>query len=638
VARRAWDEALETLTVADREETLSPQDLELLADAAWWAGRPDESVQALERAFAGYVDSDMPTRAATVASLLAYLATRRLAFSIASGWRAKATRLLEGQPESGALAFLKLLDLVEALMHHGDLELAIRIADETIDIARRTGNRDAEIQAIVFKGAALVSSGLWREGLALVDEASASALSGDLSLRSASDVYCTTIAACRSLADFGRAGEWTEEANRWMSEHSVGGYPGVCKVHRAELKRLKGSWGEAEEEARSACQELERYHILDGVGFAHGEVGEIRLLMGDLAGAEQAFNSAFEFGFEPQPGLALLMLARGQAEEAAHTLARALARGEGNQQRDLLTRARLLPAQVKVALATDDLETARAATAELESIAQEFDRPAFEATALTARGEIALHEGNPDAALPDLDRAWRLWRDLEFPYESARGRMLLGRAHLAVGEETVAQMELGAARSVFERLGAIPDLRQLNAISGQDPDRKRVTKSFLFTDIVTSTDLIGLIGDSAWESLLAWHDRELRSAFAEHGGVEANHTGDGFFVTFDRARDAIEAAVTVQRRLFEHRRQHGFSPSVRIGVHTGEATLDGSDYRGQTVHLAARVGGVADAEEIVISKSALEAAGQLGFPVSEGSPVELKGFTEPVQVHLVDWR
>jgi class 3 adenylate cyclase len=199
-------------------------------------------------------------------------------------------------------------------------------------------------------------------------------------------------------------------------------------------------------------------------------------------------------------------------------------------------------------------------------------------------------------------------------------------------------MELGAARSVFERLGAIPDLRQLNAISGQAPDRKRVTKSFLFTDIVTSTDLIGLIGDSAWESLLAWHDRELRSAFAEHGGVEANHTGDGFFVTFDRALDAIEAAVTVQRRLFEHRRQHGFSPSVRIGVHAGEATLDGGDYRGQTVHLAARVAGVADAEEIVISQSALEAAGQLGFPVSDASPVELKGFTEPVQVHLVDWR
>ena len=220
--------------------------------------------------------------------------------------------------------------------------------------------------------------------------------------------------------------------------------------------------------------------------------------------------------------------------------------------------------------------------------------------------------------------------------------MLLGQAHLGVGEETSARMELDAARSVFERLGATPDVLRVDKIAhGVDrpPEgRMRVTKTFMFTDIVTSTDLVGLIGDTAWESLLSWHDRELRSAFAAHSGVEVNHTGDGFFVTFDRVSDAVEAAVAIQRRLAEHRRQHGFAPSVRVGLHTAEATLDGNDYRGQGVHLAARVGAVAEGDEIVISQAALDPVESIPFPVTEGRVVELKGITDPVQVHTIGWR
>ena len=644
VSRRAWQEAWETLAEVDRDASLSPQDLELLADAAWWSGHPDDSIGALERAYAGYLESDMVIEAADVAVLLSYFAMRRLAFSIGGGWRAKAARLLEGLPESPVHAYIKMLDLAEALLHRDDIEAALQLADETLALARRTNNRDAENEALAFKGTALLSGGKWQEGLALIDEASASALSGNLSLRTASNVYCLTISACRSLADFGRAGEWTEEADRWMRQHSVGGYPGVCRVHRAELKRLKGAWSEAEEEARDACEELERYRIFDGVGLAHYEVGEIRLLMGDLSGAEAAFTRAYEVGFEPQPGMALLQLARGEVDEAARSLVRLLTEGAGNngRQRDLLARVRLLPAQVQVALAHDDVATAHDAAREMQAIAGDFDRPAFAAMASTAQGEIALHAGDFAEAVRGLDKAWRLWRDLEFPYETARARMLIGQAHLAGGEPALARMELGAARTIFERLGAAPDLRRVDELlQGLEPPsqpRARVTKTFMFTDIVTSTDLIGLIGDNAWEALLAWHDRELRAAFAALRGTEVNHTGDGFFVSFEQVADAVEAAVAIQRRLAEHRREHGFAPSVRIGLHTAEATVDGADYRGQGVHLAARVAAVASGEEIVISESAIEAAGTIPFPISEGREVELKGIKGPVRVHSVEWR
>ena len=640
--REAWEEAWKTLTEADGEEALSPADLELLADAAWWTAHPDESVDALERAFNGYVGADKPIDAARVAVLLAYLALRRLAGSVANGWRARAVRLLEGQPESTVHASLKVMDVFEAIGIRRDLDEGIAVAEEVLELARRTGNRDAESQAQVLKGYALLAKGDWTEGLALIDEATSVALSGDASLRSASDVYCVTISACRDVGDFGRAGEWTEEADRWMNRHSVGGYSGVCRVHRAELKRLKGNWTEAEQEALSACQELERYHMLDGVGHGQYEVGEIRLHMGDLAGAEAAFAMAYEHGVDPQPGLALLMLARGQADEAAKSLERSLAGGEDGLGADLIMRSRTLPAQVEVALTRGDLDTARIATEDLERVAEEYQRPAFEAVALTARGAVLLGEADHAGAIRELTKAGRLWREVGFPYEGAKARVLLGEAYLGAGDESQARMELGAARSVFEKLGAALDLRRLDSIifglGGAEAERSRVTKTFMFTDIVTSTDLVSLIGDAKWESLLASHDRILRAAFVEHHGTEVSHTGDGFFVSFDRGTDAVEAAVTIQRRLAEHSRDQGFAPSVRIGLHTDEATTDGSDYRGLGVHRAARVSAAADADEIVISEAALQTVDSISYGVSKGREVELKGIDGAVKLHTIDWK
>lgn len=648
VQRRAWDEALQAFMKAEGEGELSPSDLELMAEAAWWAARPDDATDALERAFAGYLEEGQPSAAAMVGLRLAYLALRRLAVSIVGGWMARSERLLEQEPESAVHGWLSLLQTGVALFARGDLEDAITHAERALELGRKYASPDIQSLALSFKGSALIHRGQWQEGLALIDEASAAAMSGELDLRSASDIYCTTIAACRNLADYRRAGEWTDEAERWMRRQSVGGYPGICRVHRAELKRLRGAWPEAEQEARHACEELEKFHIMDAVGFAHYEVGEVRLHMGDLAAAEEAFDRAYEYGRDAQPGLALLLLAKGEVEEAARSIARSLA-GEGAEEvgvdepRDLLSRARVLPAQVEIALVRDDLDTARAATEELEEIAREFEKPAFEAAALTARGDLLLHEGDPAGAVRALDRAWRLWREIELPYESARARMLLGQAHAPAGDESAARLDLRAARSAFQQLGAVLDLRRVNELLEEegavdDGDRRRVTKTFMFTDIVTSTDLVGLIGDAAWEELLRWHDRALRSAFAQHGGKEVSHTGDGFFVAFDRAQEAAECAVAIQRRLADHRREHGFAPWVRIGLHAAETTRQGSDYRGQGVHVAARVGALADREEIVISTPALEQAGVIRFPVSEPRMVTLKGISEPVEVHTIDWR
>jgi len=639
--RHAWAEALEAFVAADHEGGLAPEDLELLGSAAWWTGKPDEAVDPLERAFAAYLETGRPTEAAGVAFQLAYIAFRRNAPSVGGGWFGRAAGLLEGVPESGMHAWLHLFSGMGAVMEHRMTE-ALAFADRAIEVARKHGNADVQFMATSFKGYGEMHQGNTQVGLALLDEAAAAATSGQLDLRISSDILCNTIAACRNIGDLKRAGQWADEGERWMRRQAVGGYPGVCRVHRAELKMLRGHWPEAEVEARQACEELQRFGLHDTLGFAHHEIGEIRLRMGDLQGASDAFERAYELGDDGQPGLAMLQLARGEVDDAWRSIERALAATtSGDDPVDQATRGRLLPAAIDIALARGEIDTARGAVEELESIAAAYQRPLFEAGALTAKGELLLGEDRPSEASTILDRSWRMWLDNDLPYESARARLRYAEALAAAGDMSTAQRDLRAARTVFERLGATLDLQRVDALLGGAPGRgasgERVTRTFMFTDIVTSTDLVGLIGDDAWGELLSWHDRELRSAIASHRGEEVKSTGDGFFVTFDEAANAIECAVDIQRRLTRHRREHGFAPSVRIGLHAAEATKDGRDYRGQGVHVAARVGAAATSQEILVSADVLDLAGKLRFKLSEPRQVTLKGVREPVEVRSIDW-
>lgn len=173
------------------------------------------------------------------------------------------------------------------------------------------------------------------------------------------------------------------------------------------------------------------------------------------------------------------------------------------------------------------------------------------------------------------------------------------------------------------------------AVAGDGPER--IGRAFMFTDIVRSTDLIGVIGDDAWDDLLTWHDRTLRALFAAHGGEIGHPTGDGFFIAFPDAVSALRCAVEVQRVLAEHRRSEGFSLSVRIGVHSGEATKRGDDYGGADVHRAARIAALADGGQILTSRTTKDDAGE-EISGEEMGEVALKGFADPVPIVRVAWR
>ena len=163
---------------------------------------------------------------------------------------------------------------------------------------------------------------------------------------------------------------------------------------------------------------------------------------------------------------------------------------------------------------------------------------------------------------------------------------------------------------------------------------QRVEKTFMFTDIEKSTNLLEAMGDEAWQGLLRWHDETLRSLFAAHRGTEVTATGDGFFVAFDSPDEALACAVAIQRRLAEQRRTQGFAPQVRIGVHAAGATQVGQNFTGKGVHEASRICGLADGGQIVASRDTVTGA---RFEVSEPRMVDIRGIAEPVEIVVVDW-
>jgi len=635
-----WQEAVNALTEADAQAPLSAEDLRLLADAAWWAGDYDLAVDSFERSFGAYRDGGDSVGAAQVALWLSYISFRSRETTVAAAWLAQADKLLSELPEEGTHAWLELLRGASALMVDNDISQGFVHMEAALEVAERHGNTGVHCLAQSFKGLGMIYAGTWQEGLGLIDQAATEAMAAGSDLRATSDVYCNTIAACRDVGDFRRAGEWTERAERWMRREAVSGYPGVCRVHRAELMRYHGSWDEAEVEARDACQELERFRLLDSVGFAHHEIGEIRRRRGDYAGAEASFMKAYEFGHMPQPGLALLMLSRGEVDEAARSLERVL--GTEMLDRMLPTKALLFPAQARVALARGDIDTAEEARKALERLSDLYASPALTAAAETTAGMVALERGEFDEAAAKLESAWRQWRGIDFPYEQAEARSLLGRAYAARGDLTDARMEWTAARAAFERLGATPGVAEVDGLLGEyglgaevSPSR-RVTRTFMFTDVVGSTEIVEVVGDAAWDNIIDWHDRTLREIFRLHNGVEVKQTGDGFVVSFESAEEALTAAVAVQRHLSEHRHDHGFAPWVRIGLHTAEATQVGEDYRGQGIHLAARVGDLGASSEIIASAATVDGITLPGVTFSAPRSVDLKGIAGSVEVVSVE--
>lgn len=635
-AEHRWHEALELFRAADTASLLTPGDLDQLGDAAWWTGDMMSAIDAQERAYAGHVSTGEPARAARTALQLATEYGHRLEPSVSTGWVSRAQRLLEGTPEAHAHGLLERARR-NAALNRGDLDEALEHANRVFEIGTRLGDRDLVGLGMQDQGVVLIQLGRVEEGMALLEEAMVAAIGDELSPRAASIVYCNATIACEDVADYRRAADFSEAAKRWCERQQITGFPGMCRVRRAEITRMSGAWKEAESEARLACDELRDFsQAYAGEGFY--QIGEIRLRLGDYGAAERAFAEAHELGRDPEPGLAMLRLAQGKTDAARGLLREML----DDPAVTPLERARLLPALVEVAAAAGDPDHARQAADEMNGLAERYGTHALRAAAADAVGRAALAEGNVEAAVEALRQARRIWQQLQAPYETARVRAWLGRALIAGGRNDAAAQELHSAIAAFQRLGAEPDLKAAHADLGRiegpsvsDQSADRAQRVFMFTDVVRSTDLIEAIGDDAWSALLHWHDDTIRHLVVEHQGEILDHAGDGFFIAFTDADGAIEAATAIRRTMRDHRRDHGFAPAIRIGIHGAEATKSGASYSGRGVHIAARVASLAGPDEILASEDTLLAA---SVPVDSG-PVRserLKGIRHPVNVALIN--
>jgi DNA-binding CsgD family transcriptional regulator len=459
--RHAWKAAYESLSRADKAALLGAEDLELLATSAYMLGRDDEYLSVLERAHHAYLEAGQTLPAVRCAFWVGINHALRGEMGPAGGWLGRAHRLV-GEEDSVERGYL-LIPLVFQHEASGDFMAAASVAADAAALAKRFGHAEGYALSLQAQGTMLIKAGRVQEGLALLDEAMVTIAGGKVSPMATGIVYCGVILACQEVYEVRRAQEWTAVLTRWCEQQpDLVAFTGRCLVHRAEIMQLHGAWNDALGEARRAGERLARSFNRGAAAQAFYRQGEVHRLRGEFAEAESAYREASRFGWEPQPGMALLRLAQGRRGAAAATIQRAVSEAARP-----LRRANLLPAYVEIMLATGNVEEARTGCRELEEIAERYESAMLAALVAHARGASELAAGDARSALVSLRQAGETWQELEAPYDAARARVLVSAACRALGDDDTAALELEAARDVFTELGAAPDLARLESSTGR---------------------------------------------------------------------------------------------------------------------------------------------------------------------------
>lgn len=461
-ARRAWSDAYDHLRAADEHEALGTEDLERLGTAAYLTGHSEVAIATLERLHHALLEDGEVDRAAQWAVWLAIMLFQRGQHAQGGGWLSRAERLLDDADlDCAARGYLLVPAALQALDGDHDADRALQLCEQVAAIAQRFEDPDLTVMGLLGRGQSLVAMGEVDRGLPLLDEVMVTVTTGDVSPIMAGLAYCAVILACREVFDLRRAQEWTAVLSRWCDDQQdLQPYRGQCLVHRSEIMQLHGEWSAALKEVEQACSHLAETPGDPVMGMARYQQAELLRLRGDFARAEESYRQAGEWGHPIQPGLALLRLAEGRLDDAVAAIRRVLDEAEG----DRVRRAQILAAFTEVMLATGDVGAATDGVEELEAIAAGFDSAYLEAVAAEGRGAVLFADGDANGAVAVLRRAWRAWQALDAPYEAARVRVRIARACTALGDDDTAEMELDAARQVFQQLKATPALEEVDAL------------------------------------------------------------------------------------------------------------------------------------------------------------------------------
>ncbi len=453
-AERAWLRAYDAFAVAETEAPLDAEDYDRFAVTAHLLARMPDYFAIRERAYESLLERGDPLAAAEAALWLGVQKIAQGDVAEGGGWVARAARIVaEDGTDSRVAAFLNVASAFEAA-GGGDLEDAARITAECVRAARRHGSEEYAALSLHQQGLFLLAAGRTVEGLACLDEAMLGVASGACSAMVEGIIYCGVIEGCWSIYELTRAQQWTAAMTQWVAtQPDLGNFTGECKVRRAELKQLNGHWPEA-------LDELDAVSFADRDQWAAGRAASVRgnldRLLGRFDSAEEHFALASKLGEDPQPGIALLRLARGSVQAAAAMARRSLAETHQTGKR-----IQVLAAATEILLAVGEADAADATAGELRDIATVSRSPVVTALGQLAQASVSLARDTPAAALPLLREALGTWVRARAPYEEARTRVLLADACRALGDRESADREVDTARAIFEDLAAMPDLARL---------------------------------------------------------------------------------------------------------------------------------------------------------------------------------
>ncbi|MBJ8341863.1 hypothetical protein JGU71_23535 [Antrihabitans sp. YC3-6] len=483
MARDDWTAAVNLLA----DET-SPEAAEARAIAHYGNGEFEVAVGVWESLYESRREAGENAGAGWAAANVAlYLLVDTGLMAPVRSWVARADRELEGLGEVPAHALLAMVRTYERFMC-GDPDGARRQARRSMELGARLNVSPAVLLGQVATARLLIADGEVEQGLAALDDAALQLMSGAVDPFTTGMLYCELVCAAQGLLAYDRAREWTDVMEHWRHGHAYGGLHGRCRVHRAELLRVSGPGAAAELEALAACDEL-RPWMRREFGWPLVELGNIRLRLGDLDGAEDAFLQAHRRAWPSLPGLALLRLEQGEADTATKLIADAV-----NNPPDLPWKERppfgdlrlvpLLDAQSEIAFASGDTATATRAAARLSDIGERFVSPGLAACAALATARAHMLAGDPALAIGDADIAVVRWCELDAPYEAAVARVVLGSAYAASGDAVRSRLDWQAAHAEFESFGAVRRAAEVaNLLAGEPrtPTHQSLTATMAWT-------------------------------------------------------------------------------------------------------------------------------------------------------------
>lgn len=447
--RPAWNAAIAAKRSFAEIDAMAPEELQEWAQHAQCHGRNEPVIAPLEQAVASFISNGENRRAAWIATLLAQVRMDWRDFALASGWYNRARRLLKGEPVGREHGYLGFLGARFALMQ-SDLDAATELGRETYDTGIALKDANLQSLGLLCIGETKILQGSVREGLDALEEAGIAVAADGLSPWAGALVYCAVIYMCMTRSDWQGAGEWTEQFTRWGEDKGLTSYPGLCRMHRAEVLTVRGRLREAEEEIRLS-------HEIAGRNspWVEGEIwrvqGETMLAQGDLTGARTAFAKALEAGWPTQLEVGLVHIAEGNPAAAVDTISRGLAE---NAYSCIIRRGRALCALIIAASRAGNLDEARAAFAEVQKHPDLTSTPGLQNTVLTARAELAVAEGNRPEAIRLLREAIRTAMAMEATLAAAHSRCRLATLLAENGDHEFARLELQAAETLYEEAPA----------------------------------------------------------------------------------------------------------------------------------------------------------------------------------------